>query len=106
MAVASSELATRKAVASSTFDAGTLPIDFAGPAETLNSISYYKVMTREFSPNLFRGKIVYVGASAQVLQDIHATATTNGEGMPGDEVWANATSTLLRGVPLKDLPAG
>jgi adenylate cyclase len=98
------ETATGHAVPASTFDGGTLPIDFAGPPGTVSSISYYKVLAGEFPASLLRDKIVIVGASAPILQDVHATATTNGATMPGPEVWANATSTLLRGVPLKDVP--
>ncbi|HMD51222.1 MAG TPA: adenylate/guanylate cyclase domain-containing protein, partial [Solirubrobacteraceae bacterium] len=55
-------------------------------------------------PGAVNGKIVIVGASAPILQDVHATATTNGAEMPGPEIWANAISTLARGVPLKDAP--
>ena len=50
----------------------------------------------------FAGKIAIVGATAPILEDIHATPTTNGGQMAGPEIWANATSTLLRGVPLTD----
>ena len=56
----------------------------------------------QFPPSTVRGKVVIVGATSPILQDIHATATS--EGMPGPEIWANATSTLLRGVPLTDAP--
>ena len=45
-----------------------------------------------------------VGASSPILQDLHPTSTTTGVGMPGPEIWANAASTLLRGIPLKDVP--
>jgi len=103
-AVVTQEVATGKSVPSSQFTSGTLPIDFAGPPETFKAISYSKVLTGEFPPSLFNGKIVIVGASASVLQDVHATATTNGAEMSGPELWANAFSTLSRGVPLKDAP--
>ena len=57
-----------------------------------------------FSPSTVRGKLAIVGASAPILQDLHATATTGSTLMPGPEIWANATSTLLRGVPLRNAP--
>ena len=88
----------------SRFSDGTLPIDFAGPPETLHSDLLLKGPDRECPPALFAGKIVIVGASAPILQDVHATATTNGAEMSGPEIWANATSTLLRGAPLRDAP--
>jgi adenylate cyclase len=100
--VVTAEVATGRRVRSSLFDRGTLPIDFAGPAETLHSISYSKVLKGEFRPGLFAGKIVFVGASAPILDDIHTTATTGSGEMAGDEIMANATSTLLRGVPLSE----
>ena len=98
------EIATGRRVAASLFRAGPLPIDFAGPPETFHHESFYNVLTGKPDPSLFRNKIVIVGASAPILQDVHATATTNGATMSGPEVWGNATSTLLRGAPLRDVP--
>jgi adenylate cyclase len=43
--------------------------------------------------------------SDPILGDIHATPTTGGGQMAGPEIQANAVSTLLRGVPLRDVPA-
>jgi adenylate cyclase len=102
--VATTEVATGRRIASSLFSSGSLPIDFAGPPGTLNHESFYNVLTGKPDPSLFQNKIVVVGASAPILQDVHATAMTNGATMSGPEVWGNATSTLLRGVPLRDVP--
>jgi adenylate cyclase len=102
--VATTEVASGRLVSPSTFQNGTLPIDFAGPPETVHSISYLKVLQGHYQPDMFRGKIVIVGASASVLQDYHATATSGSTVMPGPEIWANGTDTLLRGAPLKDAP--
>ena len=101
-AVVAAEEATGHPIPSSRFGRGTLPIDFVGPSETIKAIHYSSVLTGQFSPSAVRGKIVIVGATARILQDIHPTATSSG--MPGPEVWANATTTLLRGVPLTDAP--
>jgi len=102
--VATAELATGRRISSSRFSSGTLPIDFAGPPETLHHESFFNVLVGKPNPSLFRNKIVIVGASAPILQDVHATATTNGATMSGQEVWGNAVSTLLRGAPLQDVP--
>jgi adenylate cyclase len=102
--VATAEVATGRRVRASLFSAGPLPIDFAGPPETLHQESFYDVLTGKPDPALFANKIVIVGASAPILQDVHATATTNGATMSGSEVWGNAVSTLLRGAPLRDTP--
>jgi len=103
-AVVSEEVATGRSVPASLFAGGSVPIDFAGPPGAFHAIPYYKVLAGEMAPGAVNGKIVIVGASAPILQDVHATATTNGAEMPGPEIWANAISTLARGVPLKDAP--
>jgi adenylate cyclase len=102
--VVAAEVMTGRRVPASTFEGGTLPIDYAGPPETFDSISYAKVMRGEFSPTEFEGKLAIVGASSPILQDEHATATTGSVPMAGPEVWANATATLLQGVPLRGVP--
>jgi adenylate cyclase len=102
--VVTAEVATRRPVAAALFEHGTLPIDFAGPPGAYMSISYSKVLKGQFPAGLFDGKIVLVGASAPILQDVHATATTGSKTMAGVEIWANATASLLRGVPLRDAP--
>jgi adenylate cyclase len=101
-AVVAAEIATRRPVPPSRFARGRLPIDFVGPSETVSAIPFYDVLTDRFSPSAVRNKIVIVGATAPILQDIHPTATS--PAMPGSEIWANATATLLRGVPLREAP--
>jgi adenylate cyclase len=103
--VVAAELMSGRKIPASTFEGGSLPIDFAGPPETFSTISYARVMRGDFPAGMFRGKLAIVGASAPILQDFHATATTGSVDMPGPEVWANAASTLLRGVPLRNAPA-
>jgi adenylate cyclase len=102
LAVTAVETASGKPIPASRFEGGTLPVDFTGPAGTVRSIPFYQALTDRFSPSAVSGKIVIVGATSQILQDIHATATS--AGMPGPEIWANATATLLQGIPLRDAP--
>jgi adenylate cyclase len=104
LAVVAAETATGRPIPAARFGGGTLPIDFAGPPETVKSIPYSQVLGNRFSPSLVRGKVVIVGATAPVLHDVHATATSGSGVMSGPEIWANATATLLRGVPLTDPP--
>lgn len=105
LGVAAEEIATHRPIARALFESdGTLPVDFVGPAETLHSVSYSKVLTGQVAPSVFRDKTVIIGASAPVLQDVHTTATTKGGEMSGPEIWGNAVSTLERGVPLKHAP--
>jgi adenylate cyclase len=103
LAVTATEVWTGHSIPRATFQGGTLPIDFAGPSGTFHRISFYRVLKDDFPADAVRGKVVIVGATSHILQDIHASATS--EGMSGPEIWANATSTLIRRVPLKDGPA-
>jgi adenylate cyclase len=84
----------------SRFTGGSRPIDFAYPSGTVPTLSLSSVWRGAFDPRLVRGRIVFVGATAPSLQDIHAAATTGT--MSGVELLANATSTVLRGFPLSD----
>jgi len=102
--VVATEIATGRRVRRSRFNNGTLPIDFAGPPETVRSVSYYNVLKGRFPRGMFAGKIVIVGASAPILHDYKSTATSGSSVMPGPEIQANEIDTLLRGVPLRDAP--
>ncbi|HEY5286762.1 MAG TPA: adenylate/guanylate cyclase domain-containing protein [Solirubrobacteraceae bacterium] len=102
--VVAAETATRRPVQASDFEKGTVPIDYAGPSGTIRQISYYNVLTKNFPASEVQGKVVVVGATAPILQDIHPTATSGD--MPGPEIWANATATLLRGISLRGVGGG
>ena len=99
-AVAAVESATRRPVAP--FD-GAL-IDYHGPPGTIPTYSFADLVKGRLDPGKVRGKIVVVGASAPSLQDLHPVPTAHDELMPGPEVQANAISTVLRGLPLRDAP--
>jgi len=81
-------------------------IDFAGPAGTVKTYSYSRVLDGKVDPSAFAGKLVIVGPSAPTLQDIHATSTAGSEWMSGAEIQGNVAATALRGFPLRDLPRG
>ncbi len=100
------EVATGHAITTAKFGGRTQPIDFAGPPGTVNEIPYSKVLAGNFSSKAVRGKIVILGATAPILQDLHPTATSGSGVMPGPEIWANATATLLKGIPLRDVGGG
>jgi adenylate cyclase len=102
--VVATEVMTERQIPASTFEHGSLPIYFAGPPETFHSISFARVMRGDFPAGFFRDKLAIVGASSPILQDQHSTATTGSVLMPGPEIWANATATLLADEPLRDGP--
>lgn len=101
--VAAVEVATGHPISASRFGGGTLPIDFAGPPGTIDEIPYWDVWKNKFPAKAVTGKIVIVGATAPIFQDLHPAATSGKHVMPGPEIWANATATLLKGIPLKDV---
>ena len=80
-------------------------VDYAGPPGTFNNVSFADVCsglkgcTGTVKPSFFRGKIVLIGATAAVLQDLHASPV--GANMSGVEYWANALWSILRGNPLR-----
>jgi adenylate cyclase len=100
LAVATVERATGRPLDRSRFAGDGAWIDFAGPAGTIPTVPFAQVAQKPAST--FRGKIVVVGATDPILQDVHATAA--GPGMPGPEINANAIATILRGFPLDDAP--
>ncbi|HST54392.1 MAG TPA: serine/threonine-protein kinase [Solirubrobacteraceae bacterium] len=77
-------------------------IDFHGPAGAVPTLSFLRVLRGRFDPTVVRGKVVVVGATAPVLQDVHRVAL--GGEMPGPEAQAEAISTALRDFPLRDPP--
>ncbi len=79
-------------------------IDFEGGPETFEHLSFIDVEEGNFDPEDVRGKVVVVGATATVEQDIRETSTTNQQAMAGPEVHANAITTALAGFPLRSAP--
>ena len=99
-AVAATEAATKRQVAP--FD-GAL-IDYHGPPGTVPTYRFIDLVKGRIDPAKLRGRIVVVGASAPSLQDLHPVPTIDDGLMPGPEVQANAISTVLRGLPLREAP--
>ncbi|MBE2318972.1 adenylate/guanylate cyclase domain-containing protein [Solirubrobacter sp. CPCC 204708] len=79
-------------------------IDFPGPPETRRTISFAKVRDGLFDPSVVRGKIVMVGATANVNQDRHSTSTSGNTLMAGPEIHMAAVRTALEGYPLRSGP--
>ncbi len=84
-------------------------INFVGPAGTVPSIPFWKIVKGDFSPDQVAGKIVLLGSSAATMQDFHftpltsketktlksQTTTVSGTRMPGVEVHANLLHSFL-----------
>jgi CHASE2 domain-containing sensor protein len=78
-------------------------IDYPGPPGTFGRLSFVSVLHGDFNPAAVRGKVAVIGATAAVLQDLHATSV--GAPMPGPEVQAAAVATALADMPLRS-PSG
>jgi adenylate cyclase len=75
-------------------------IDFAGPAGTIPVTPFVNVLRGKVPASRFANKVVVVGATDAVIQDVHRVGVGGGE-MSGPEIQANAIETLLRGIPLR-----
>jgi CHASE2 domain-containing sensor protein len=102
-AVATSE-AAGSPVGRSRFSGDRALIDFRGPPGTIRTVSYADVLEGRVKPQVFRGKVVVVGATSATLQDVHPTSTTSASPMAGPEIQANAIWTALHGNPLQPAP--
>ncbi len=79
-------------------------INYSGPANTYPTYSYASIFDLPMwksnlkSGAVFKDKIVLVGGTAEILQDIHGTPFGF---MPGIEIHANILGTLLQGSDIK-----
>jgi adenylate cyclase len=96
--------AARAGIPAAPLESSRFLINFRGGPRTFPTIPYYQVLAGEVSPDTFAGKIVLVGATSAILQDVHPTAFATQGDMPGIEVHANVLETLLQGVPLAQAP--
>ncbi len=75
-----------------------LYIRFAGPAGTFLRLSAWEILQPGFPRQIFRDKIVLVGATAPGLGDLAMTPlSTERDPMPGVEIQANVVNTILSG---------
>jgi HD-GYP domain-containing protein (c-di-GMP phosphodiesterase class II) len=86
------------------FEDGSAWIDYRGPPGTITTVPFSRVLHGQVDPDLIRGRIVVVGATAPTLRDVHPTPVGGEELMPGAEVQANAIWTAMRGLPLRAAP--
>jgi adenylate cyclase len=104
LAIQAAQVATGKTITTAQMGGSRQWIDFVGPPGTVRSYSYSHVLRGKVPPGAFTGKVVIVGAAVPSLQevaDIHPTPV--GSNMPGPEIQANATETVLRGFPLRSI---
>jgi CHASE2 domain-containing sensor protein len=103
LAIAAAKRAGGSVPRPSDFESGGAWIDYAGGPGTIRTVSFSDLYNGKVDPNVFRGKIVVVGASAPALQDVHATPAAHAV-MSGAEIQANAVRTATRDLPLRTAP--
>ena len=97
-------VATGHALRASRFGDKGAWIDYAGPRGTVPTYHFSDLIAGRVDPAKLRGRVVVVGATAPTLQDVHSTPTASDRLMSGPEIQANAISTALRGLPLREAP--
>jgi len=79
-------------------------IDYIGTAGTFESVPAYQVIDGTASPELFRNKIVLIGATLSDVHEAFATPLSKGNRLSsGVEVHANVISSIIRGSFTKPL---
>jgi adenylate cyclase len=86
--------------------ADSVLINFNGGPRTYPWVSYYRVLNGEVPPDYFKGKIVLIGPTTELLHDQFRTPFAPGGDMPGVEIHANALETLIRGTAIRPVPRG
>jgi adenylate cyclase len=104
-AVVAADLARGRPLARARFAGdGTAWLDFPGPPRTIRTLSFGDVLRGPLPRDVFRGKVVVVGATAPVLKDVFSTATASDDLMAGPEIQAAAIQTALDDFPLRGAP--
>lgn len=90
-------------------DKQNLLIDFYGGQATFPTFSMYQVLNGEVPAETFTDKIVLIGFTTSLEQDLYITAFNPPWGSPelisGVEIHANIIASLLNGNPIRQIPA-
>jgi adenylate cyclase len=86
---------------------GNLLVNYNGPANTYKNVPVVQLLTGDAvakDPNVFRDKIVLIGATTITLQDVYPTPFSAQKLTPGVEIVANAMDMLINGDYLHETP--
>jgi adenylate cyclase len=92
-------------VSESNFEDNTAWVDFPGPAGTVPTYSLVDVLRGRVPDSAFADKVVIVGPLDPLDKDLFQTPTSDAP-MPGPELQADATATVLDGFPLRSSSDG
>jgi adenylate cyclase len=88
---------------SNSFPGDSFWIDYAGGPGTVPTYSFSDVLLGHVPPRAFAGKVVIVGYTDPILNDIFKTPVSDSF-MSGPEVHVNAVDTILNDFPLSAAP--
>lgn len=76
---------------------GQMFVNFAKESYEWEMVSFVDVYRGDVSSSTFEDKIVLIGATTPLLQDVYFTPIDQNDPMPGIEIHANAIQTILDG---------
>ncbi|WP_354700962.1 hypothetical protein DSM112329_01256 [Paraconexibacter sp. AEG42_29] len=104
--VALQEVVGGTPIAPATLGSDRFYVDYRRPG-SFRTVSFFDVRAGAIAgttlTETFKDKVVFVGATAPSLNDVHAVSAGGGQ-MPGVEVLANAFDTVRRDAPLRAVP--
>ena len=85
-------------------DVPTVRANFHGGPRTFEWIPFYRVLRGEVGAEIFRSKIVLIGATGLLMHDRVRTPFARNGDMPGVEFLANVIATLIQGNRIREVP--
>jgi hypothetical protein len=84
---------------------GTVDVNYAGPPETVPTFPYHHVFYETMDMSVFKDKVVYIGATSDILHDNHRTPfRPRDQPMPGVETHVHFLDTMLTQGFIKHVP--
>lgn len=80
-------------------------IVFSGPSGSIRRIPFWRVLDSETPMDMFKDKVIFIGATAPDLHDEKPTPFDRGTQMSGVEIQAQIGNMFLNGYRLRDLDA-
>lgn len=78
-------------------------IVFSGPSGSVRRVPFWRILEKDVSPEIFKNKIVFIGATAPDLHDEKPTPFDKGTQMSGVEIQAQVSNMILNDYRLRDL---
>ncbi|MEQ8349567.1 MAG: adenylate/guanylate cyclase domain-containing protein [Sneathiellaceae bacterium] len=78
---------------------GQVTLNHYGPAGSFRTVGLTDLLDEKVAPEIFAGRIVFIGATAESLRDLYATPFA--PDVPGVEILATLTGNLLEGSLLR-----